>query len=195
MGYETRFTGAVHGPKPIYDKFREDAERGDTKFGSYGFDLDFWFYSDNYDQMKWYDWQKDCEELSKDYPNLLFSLEGEGEDNDDIWKAWFRNGKSVVVRAKIVFEEPDLDEILPLDHDAAAKLAAKVAEEAEERARKAKEEAIAAAQEAYRAHLRAGANLEAARAQVASFDLTPAERDELFVDTLSDDELRLLNMK
>ena len=195
MGYYTRFTASVHGPKPIYDKFVEDSKSEKT-FSDYALELDFWLgMSNNYDELKWYNWQRDCENLSKDYPNLLFVLEGEGEENDDMWKAWFRNGKSVVVRAKIVFEEPDLNEVLPLDHDAAAKLASKVAEEAEERARKAKEEAIAAAQEAYRAHLRAGANLEAARAQVATFDLTPDERDELFVDTLSETELTMLNMK
>jgi len=180
MGYETRFTGTVHGPKPVYDKFRRDALADTKRFGEYSLPLDFWFYSDNFDQMKWYGYNKDCIELSLEYPNLLFTLEGEGEESGDIWKAWYRNGKFVEAKAKIVFDEPDLDSLLPLDHEAAQKMAETEARELAEKAEKAKAEALEAAKRAHLAALRAGADLEASKAQIAEYNITDEEYEEIF---------------
>jgi hypothetical protein len=113
MGYYTTFTGNVTGPSELLNEFMIDADNG-HKFGAYDFDLNDWF--DDIiggDAMKWYDWNDDLASISKDYPNLLFSLEGEGEESGDIWKAWARNGKVVVVKAEIKFREPDFDKELP----------------------------------------------------------------------------------
>ena len=114
MGYYTRFDGRVTGSKVLLDKFKEDAERGDT-YGQYGSNLDDWTYGEFFggDSAKWYDWEKDMKELSSKYPHLLFELSGEGEEAGDMWKAWARNGKVVTVRARIVFDEPDIDKELP----------------------------------------------------------------------------------
>jgi len=114
MGYYTHYTGGVSGPQVLLDKFNRDAENG-AKYGQYDANLDDWTYGEFFggDTAKWYDWEKDMQAVSSQYPHLLFFLEGEGEEAGDIWKAWARNGKVITVRARIVFDEPDLDRDLP----------------------------------------------------------------------------------
>ena len=51
------------------------------------------FYAWTGDTMKWYDHVHDMTILSKEYPNLIFVLEGVGEEFPDVWKAWFHNGE------------------------------------------------------------------------------------------------------
>jgi hypothetical protein len=58
---------------------------------------------------KWYESDQDMKELSsrEEYKDVLFILEGEGEDNDDIWIAYYKNGKVQKEYAKITFDEFD----------------------------------------------------------------------------------------
>lgn len=60
--------------------------------------------------VKWYSHERDMGEYSKKYPDIIFTLEGDGEDSDDMWKAYYRNGKSYYVKPKIVY--PDYNENL-----------------------------------------------------------------------------------
>lgn len=50
-------------------------------------------------------------EISKKFPTIHFTLEGHGESWDDIWRAYFFNGKGEEVQARIEFKPPfwDLD--------------------------------------------------------------------------------------
>lgn len=59
------------------------------------------------DSFKWYDYNDDMKKLSKKkkYKDMLFSVEGEGEDSGDIWKAYYKNGKSCHTHARIVFDD------------------------------------------------------------------------------------------
>ena len=43
---------------------------------------------------KWYDWEEDLKELSKQYPEFMFTVEGAGEDSFDFWICWIVNVKS-----------------------------------------------------------------------------------------------------
>lgn len=52
---------------------------------------------------KWYEWQADVMAMSAAFAGVLFTLTGHGEDKDDIWVAYFRDGKSQVHKAEIVF--------------------------------------------------------------------------------------------
>lgn len=54
------------------------------------------------DEYRWDDWEADMHRVSMQFPSTLIVLEGQGEDHDDIWKAYFKNGKSVVKQAMIV---------------------------------------------------------------------------------------------
>ena len=119
MGYYTRFKGRVSGDEFTMAKFEGDAEIGRT-FGSYDFPLSDFNNKHGFgdgETYKWYGYEADMLALSNRYRNLLFELTGEGEESGDMWKAWYRNGKHVRVQAQIVFVEPDLDTLLPLDLD------------------------------------------------------------------------------
>ena len=112
MGYYTRFTGEVSGPAELMDEFIND---GDETFTVYDLPLSDWLDGEfrSGAEMKWYSWEDDCTALSEQYPGLLFVVEGEGEESGDLWKAWIRNGKAVIVRGRVVFDEPDLDQVIP----------------------------------------------------------------------------------
>lgn len=60
------------------------------------------------EECKWYDHDEDMRRFSKLHPDLVFTLMGEGENNEDIWKAVYVNGKGKRVKARIVFEEISL---------------------------------------------------------------------------------------
>ena len=58
-------------------------------------------------EAKWYDHDTHMAALSLLYPNVLFSVEGEGEESGDLWKAYYKNGKSQTCEAIITFEPYD----------------------------------------------------------------------------------------
>lgn len=56
------------------------------------------------DTVKWYDSEKDMKKYSRNHPKTLFLITGEGEEAGDLWKAYFKNGKMQVCKAKITFD-------------------------------------------------------------------------------------------
>ena len=89
MGYYTLYSiHLIEGNKEDYDNLLKDVVEITTnhhidEYGCF------------YEEMKWYDWESDCYKLSKEYPTLLFMVEGDGEYSDDFWRCYFQNGKSV----------------------------------------------------------------------------------------------------
>ena len=67
-------------------------------------------YQERAENFKWYGREKDMIDLSLTYPDYLFLLSGEGEENGDIWKMYFLAGKCARDDAQIVHREFDLDE-------------------------------------------------------------------------------------
>lgn len=61
------------------------------------------------DSMKWYDHDADMLALSKAFPNIVFVLMGEGEDRDDNWISYYKNGVMEICRGTIVYDKPCLD--------------------------------------------------------------------------------------
>jgi hypothetical protein len=64
------------------------------------------------DPCKWYEWEEDMRRVSSYYPTFLFHLRGQGDENDDIWEATFKNGKAHIRNAQIIvapFEEDKLE--------------------------------------------------------------------------------------
>jgi hypothetical protein len=119
MGYYTDFTLSAEGKGPVWDKLMRAKDKLVFSSGNYDFVLGEWL-DRNYSQnIKWYEYEEDMKQLSKEWPNVLFILEGDGEETGDLWKAWFRNGGMHKLEAKIVFEtiKPDLDRYLPYDHE------------------------------------------------------------------------------
>ena len=61
------------------------------------------------DEMKWYDYDDDMIELSIAFPNLIFILSSEGEENEDIWVSYYHNGDSEKCNAHLVYDKPTKD--------------------------------------------------------------------------------------
>jgi len=56
---------------------------------------------------KWYKHDEDMIELSKRFPDVLFTLRGLGDDYGDLWRTYYLNGKMQYAGAKITFPEFD----------------------------------------------------------------------------------------
>lgn len=56
---------------------------------------------------KWYDHESNLKMFSKEYPDYLFELSGEGEESGDIWKKYFHDGKIQTCKSVITFEKFD----------------------------------------------------------------------------------------
>lgn len=57
------------------------------------------------DSMKWYNCFTDMCEVSKQFPDCIIMIHGEGEDREDMWNAYFKNGKYAVYRAEITYPD------------------------------------------------------------------------------------------
>jgi hypothetical protein len=122
MGYITYFTLDFGWPKNNIELSAKPGELFPREIKKYSdlaehiresthtFD-DPWFLSSIIEEGncegKWYDWEKDMRKLSKIFPDILFELHGDGEESDDLWKAYFKNGKMQRCHAITVFEEFD----------------------------------------------------------------------------------------
>lgn len=62
-------------------------------------------------EARWYEHQVEMAQVSKNWPEVAFQLEGDGEAGDDHWQEYFRNGKVHAVEGKPVFPEFDPEEL------------------------------------------------------------------------------------
>jgi hypothetical protein len=62
-------------------------------------------------QVKWYGHDEDMTEISKKHPDLLFTLDGEGEESGDIWRKYYKNGKSQYSKPEIKFDDFDPEKL------------------------------------------------------------------------------------
>lgn len=56
------------------------------------------------EEMKWYDCEHDMLELSKLFPDVMFTLYGAGEDREDNWIDYFKAGQMQSCHGTIVYE-------------------------------------------------------------------------------------------
>ena len=70
---------------------------------------DFW--TGRSERAKWYDHDKDMIAFSTLFPNLVFKLTGEGEESEDIWVKYYKNGKMQHCPAKITFDPYNENEL------------------------------------------------------------------------------------
>lgn len=46
--------------------------------------------------VTWYTWEDDGKAVSAQYPDVLFAIDGNGEQPGDQWRCFFRGGKSEI---------------------------------------------------------------------------------------------------
>lgn len=64
-----------------------------------------------FDSMKWYNCVEDMKKVSLQFPGVTIKIHGDGEDSDDMWNAYFKDGKAVVYRAEIFYPYYDEDDL------------------------------------------------------------------------------------
>jgi len=110
MGYQTNYTLTCSDDevlKKIFDDEDDDEVKED-------FIEWLWFDKTKYEasaSMKWYDHEDDMRKLSKQHKGCVFTLAGEGEDGEDLWKKYFLDGKMQEARARIEYDEFDSEKL------------------------------------------------------------------------------------
>lgn len=66
---------------------------------------------------KWYESDIELKELSELHPDLLFIFYGQGEDNEDMWMQYFKNGKMQFAPAVITYAEFDESKLVSLGEE------------------------------------------------------------------------------
>lgn len=57
--------------------------------------------------VKWYNHKVDMQIISTMFPDVVFTLHGDGEESSDIWQEYFKNGKSQYAHSEVTFEKFD----------------------------------------------------------------------------------------
>lgn len=109
MGYYTYFTLDVEPQKSLSPEeivpLEEEIDKlcvfegGDISCGYVG-------------EAKWYDYQEDMRLLSARFPDVLFTLHGDGESGEDMWNTYFLSGRMQHCQAEIIYPDLDMDALL-----------------------------------------------------------------------------------
>lgn len=103
MGYNTSYRLHVEDPPKGFTKKTLAKIIRSNENMSYALEED----GSTADCCKWYDCDEDMLNVSKQYPDVLFVLSGEGEESGDIWRTYYKNGKKQHAQAIIAFESYD----------------------------------------------------------------------------------------
>lgn len=104
MGYYTDFTVSIapQSPENMDEDQFESVLSELTILSGYSFDPE-----GNARSIKWYDYEEDMKIFSTLYPNHIFLVEGDGEESGDVWKHYFKNGKSICIQPTLSWPEVD----------------------------------------------------------------------------------------
>ena len=58
-------------------------------------------------ENKWYEHDDTMRTVSAKYPDLIFALSGSGEEDGDLWRNYYKNGKVQECPAKIEYDPYD----------------------------------------------------------------------------------------
>ena len=115
MGYCTTFTLNCYDNHANSFDISFETELGKAliaalhEINPYYFDDDFDLKTLSYDSWKWYEHDEDMVKLSLRFPDYTFILEGEGEENGDLWRTIYHDGQLERLNVKIVYEKPQSD--------------------------------------------------------------------------------------
>ena len=104
MGYYTQHQlQVINGDSDLIRQFREENENAKYAMDDEG-------YTQN--ECKWYESDNDMKAFSQKHPDALFQLDGVGEENDDVWRQWWQNGKCQTTKGVLVYEKYDKDKMV-----------------------------------------------------------------------------------
>jgi len=106
MGYDTRYK--LHALPAQDPDFYEALSFTDGYTPGYYEEGDTLFD----EPVKWYDHDKDMRRLSVEHPGVVFILDGEGEDAGDIWRTFYKGGKSYTWRPDVEPPAYDPDQLV-----------------------------------------------------------------------------------
>ncbi len=86
MGYYTMFE-FENTPQRVVDRLKE--------VSGYSFQ----------DTCKWYDHEKHIAQVSREFPHVLITVYGEGEESGDLWKLYALNGEIQRYAATIIYPD------------------------------------------------------------------------------------------
>ena len=100
MGYYTNYSISIaHGSTDIIEDLRDMLE----KDSAYHFVIeDDLIYTE--DAVKWYAHGDDMKEISKHFPDVVILVEGDGEEDGDLWREYWKNGECEGMRAEITIK-------------------------------------------------------------------------------------------
>ena len=93
MGYYTDFD---------FSDNRQDVIEAIHEISGYGSGVD-----GHLNGVKWYDYDEHLLKISKQFPDDVITLYGTGEEDGDIWRTYYKNGKSQYAKAVITFAPYD----------------------------------------------------------------------------------------
>ena len=94
MGYYTSYD-ATENPPEVVERIMELSEYRD------------WYDGGEISDIKWYSHDTDMLQVSTEFPDLILTLYGDGEESGDIWKSYYKNGKMHTSKVVISFEDFD----------------------------------------------------------------------------------------
>jgi len=100
MGYYTDFQVAVDDAS-----ISQELDEILREFSDYSFN------NGSAQGVKWYRWKEDMKRVSLKYPLAIFTVEGEGEEAGDLWKAYFLGGQMQLAKAQITYEAFDAEKL------------------------------------------------------------------------------------
>jgi hypothetical protein len=100
MGYYTNYELSLHGMGTL--DLIDDQVLAEKLAASMGKGK-FW----EEDAVKWYSHEIDIKNFTVEHKNIVVKLTGDGEDSDDIWVKYFKDGKVQIERAKIAYDSFD----------------------------------------------------------------------------------------
>jgi len=102
MGYYSDYDLELVGSGPIYDKLKEEAHNIELAYRHSLEDV----LRNGLHEVKWYQHEEDLNTISKNWPNVMFVLNCQGEDGE-MWRVYSKNGVSQTVKARVTYDEPD----------------------------------------------------------------------------------------
>lgn len=100
MGYRSYYSLTVHSEreKEIIAQLREENEEANDCLDEEG---------GMAEETKWYESDEEMKAFSLKHPGVLFEMYREGEDNDDLSKTYYKDGKMQQSGAIITYDEFD----------------------------------------------------------------------------------------